>query len=211
MNSNGAGSVTLWMGLLKAGDQEAARVIWTRYYNEVIITARSQLRAIPTTGLGRDEEDVALSVFDKAFRAIARGQFDRFQDRHDLWQILSVLIRRTVIDQIRRARSQKRGGNLTLDEASLCSDGDGEGLDRFPANIADPAFAVAAADRFECLLDELGDDLLRRIALLTMDGHTANEIADVVGCSRRNVFNKLKLIRMKWERGEALDDRRDAE
>ncbi len=210
MNSNGAGSVTLWMGLLKAGDQEAARVIWMRYYNKVIKIARSQLRAIPTTGLGRDEEDVALSVFDQAFRAIARGQFDRFQDRDDLWQILSVLIRRTVIDQMRRARSQKRGGNRTRDEASLCSDGDDEGLDRFPSNITDPAFVAAAAEGFERLLDELGDDLLRRIALLTMDGHTANEIADAVGCSNRNVFNKLKLIRMKWERGEARDDRRDA-
>jgi len=210
MNSDGAGSVTLWMGLLKEGDHEAARVIWMRYYNQVIKIARTQLRAIPTAGIGRDEEDVALSVFDEAFRAIARGQFVRFEDRDDLWQILSILIRRTVIDQVRRAKSRKRGGDRTRDEASLCSAGDDEGLDRFPASVTDPAFAAAAAEGFERLLDELGDDLLRRIALLTMDGHTANEIADAVGCSKRNVFNKLKLIRMKWDRGDGRDDRRHA-
>src|SRR5208283_1233905 len=143
MNSNGAGSVTLWMGLLKAGDQEAARVIWMRYYNDVIKIARNQLRAFPTTGLGRDEEDVALSVFDKAFRGIARGQFDRFQDRSDLWQLLVVITTRKVVDQVKRRCRQKRGGGRVLDESALAGDrGDdrGVGLDQLLGDGPDPAF-----------------------------------------------------------------------
>jgi len=203
MNSNGAGSVTLWMGLLKAGDQEAARVIWMRYYNDVIKIARNQLRAFPTTGLGRDEEDVALSVFDKAFRGIARGQFDRFQDRSDLWQLLVVITTRKVVDQVKRRCRQKRGGGRVLDESALAGDrGDdrGVGLDQLLGDGPDPAFDVMAAEECRRLLDDLGDESLRQIALWRMDGETNETVAERLGCSLRTVSNKLKLIRMKWER-----------
>ena len=47
--------------------------------------------------------------------------------------------------------------------------------------------------------------------MLRMDGHTAEEIAEDFGCSLRTVFNKLKLIRMKWDREAYADDRRGAD
>ena len=54
------------------------------------------------------------------------------------------------------------------------------------------------------LLAALGDPDLKRVALLRMDGHSVDEVAETVGCAPRSVKRKLQLIRSIWER-EASD------
>ncbi|MGA9921784.1 MAG: ECF-type sigma factor, partial [Isosphaeraceae bacterium] len=63
-----------------------------------------------------------------------------------------------------------------------------------------PSFAALVAEQYSRLLESLGDESLRRIALLKMEGYTLDEIAAQLGCARRTVVNKLQLIRMRWER-----------
>ncbi|HEX8202555.1 MAG TPA: ECF-type sigma factor, partial [Isosphaeraceae bacterium] len=48
------------------------------------------------------------------------------------------------------------------------------------------------------LLDSLGDDLLRQIALWKLVGHTHDEIARKLGCSLAKVGRKVDLIRDQW-------------
>ena len=59
------------------------------------------------------------------------------------------------------------------------------------------------AEEFRRLLDCLGDDQLRQIALERMEGYTADEIAERIGCARRTVARRLELIRQLWGEEEA--------
>jgi hypothetical protein len=53
-------SITEWITHLRAGDLEAARPLWERYFERLVHLARARLRP----GGDVDGEDVALSAFD---------------------------------------------------------------------------------------------------------------------------------------------------
>ena len=51
---------------------------------------------------------------------------------------------------------------------------------------------------YQRLLDILGNDALRSIALWKMEGHGNDEIAAQLGCAPRTVARKLRRIRALW-------------
>jgi DNA-directed RNA polymerase specialized sigma24 family protein len=202
MLNEGDGSVTLWIGHLKAGDHLAAHHLWERYFGRMVGLARRRIQTTRARGASEDEEDAALSAFESLCDGAAHGQFSRLEDRDDLWQLLVVITSRKVVDQVKRRCRQKRGGGRVLDESALAGDragNEGVGLDQLIGDGSDPAFIATAAEECRRLLDSLGDESLRQIALSRMDGETNEAIAGRLGCSLRTVANKLKLIRMKWE------------
>ena len=87
------GSVSHWLGLLKAGDSTAAQPLWQRYFARLVGLARAKLRGTPRRAA--DEEDVALSAFDSFCRAAGQNRFPRLLDRDDLWQVLVMLTARS--------------------------------------------------------------------------------------------------------------------
>jgi DNA-directed RNA polymerase specialized sigma24 family protein len=58
-----------------------------------------------------------------------------------------------------------------------------------------PEFAAMVAEEYRRLLERLDDDVLRKVAVLRMEGHTNDEIAEKLGCARRTVARQLALIR----------------
>ena len=48
------------------------------------------------------------------------------------------------------------------------------------------------AEDCRLLLDRLGDETLRRVALWTLEGYDTQEIAEKLGCVRRSVECKLE-------------------
>jgi DNA-directed RNA polymerase specialized sigma24 family protein len=203
MSTDGRGSVTHWIGALKAGEHAAAQPLWERYFDRLVHRARAQLRALGRQGGDADEEDAALSAFDSFCAGLARGRFPQLDDRDDLWRLLVALVARKAVDQARHRRRQKRGGGRVLDEAALDGPDPGAGptgLDALIGPEPTPAFAALVAEEHRRLLEGLGDETLRRIALRKMEGYTLEEIAAELGCARRTVVNKLQLIRMRWER-----------
>jgi hypothetical protein len=58
-----AGSVTRWLGDLKAGDEQALQALWDRYYAMLVERARGKLRALRSSTAVNDEENVASSAF----------------------------------------------------------------------------------------------------------------------------------------------------
>ena len=117
MATGDEGSVTRWLGALKAGEPTAAQRLWERYFTDLVRRARARLRA--ASRAAEDEEDVALSAFDSFCTAAARGRFPRLDDRDDLWRVLVTLTERKASALLRRQRRLKRGGGRVAPEADL--------------------------------------------------------------------------------------------
>jgi DNA-directed RNA polymerase specialized sigma24 family protein len=189
------GSVTHWLDQLKAGDPAAAQPLWERYFRRLVGLACKKLRGTPRRAA--DEEDVALSAFDSFCRSAAQGRFPQLNDRDDLWHLLVIITARKACHLVRDEQRQKRGGGGPADTpppgtgpADL-----GQLLGREPS----PAFAAEVADECRRLLDLLGTDDLRGVALQKMEGYTVEEIAANLRCAPRTVARKLGLIRGLWE------------
>jgi DNA-directed RNA polymerase specialized sigma24 family protein len=202
MSSEARGSVTHWIGDLKAGDPEAVAPLWRRYSASLVGLARTVLLASRARPGVEDEEDAALSAFDSFCAGSAAGRFDGISDRQDLWRILVVITARKAKDQVRRQRRLKRGGGRVIDEAALAGPAaGGEGgaaLDRIVAREPTPEFAAMFAEEVQNRLAQLGDETLRRIVLWRMEGYSKDEIAAKLGCVTRSVERKLNLIRQAW-------------
>jgi DNA-directed RNA polymerase specialized sigma24 family protein len=195
------GSVTYWLGRLKAGDRAAAQQLWEDYFQRLVRLARARLRAAPRRAA--DEEDVALSAFDSFCRGAAQGGFPRLADRDDLWRLLVVIAARKALDQAARERRQKRGGGAARGESAFSgppNSPEGEaGLDQIVGPSPTPEFAAQVAEEYQHLLGRLGDDGLREIAVAKMEGYTHEEIAARLGCAVVTVGRRLDIIRMLWQ------------
>lgn len=200
MPGDSAGSVTHWIGGLKGGNPEAAHHLWHRYFHRLVALARAKLDRAARTDA--DEEDVALSAFHALCDGANQGGFDRLGDRDDLWRLLVVIAARKAADQKKRRRRLKRGGGKVLNESALDGD-EAEGmpasLEQIAAGEPTPEFAALLAEAYQRRIDALGDDSLRRVALLRMEGYDSDEIAARLGCARRTVARKLAMIRDAWK------------
>jgi hypothetical protein len=120
------GSITHWLGLLRAGDRAAAQPLWEAYCGRLAALARRKLRAAPRQA--GDEEDAAPSAFDSFCRRAEHGLFPQLRHRNDLWQVLVMLTARKAGQLARNACREKRGGGKILLETDLAAaDGSGEG------------------------------------------------------------------------------------
>jgi DNA-directed RNA polymerase specialized sigma24 family protein len=193
------GSVTNWIGGLKAGDGAAVQPLWERYYLRLVRLARARLRMERRASAAEDEEDAALSAFNSFCAGATRGQFPRLADRDDLWRLLVVITARKAGAQLQRQRRRKRGGGRVVAAADLPHDDRADTLEAALADGPTPDFAAAAAEQYRRLLDLLDDDGLRKVALDRMEGYSNDEIADRLGCARRTVARRLEVIRRTWE------------
>jgi DNA-directed RNA polymerase specialized sigma24 family protein len=189
------GSVTHWIGELQAGNPLAAQRLWERYFQRLVYLARAKLRGAPRRAA--DEEDVALSAFDSFCRGVDQKRFPRLADRDDLWQILVLLAARKAAHLIQHEGRQKRGGGAVLNTSALAEEDArlGELIGPEPT----PDFAAQVAEECRRLLDRLGDDELRAVALAKMEGYTNEEIAAQRGCVVRTIERRLRMIRDLWQ------------
>jgi len=200
--------ISMWIDELKAGDPQAAQVIFEQYFQRVIRLAQRKLQGTPRRMA--DEEDVALSAFHSFCRGAARGRFPQLDDRNDLWTILAMIASRKSVDQIQYQQRQKRGSGRVHGESIFVAAGDDQ-----PQGLADFAPAVphldGLADECEHLLDKLDDDSLRALALLKLEGYTNEEIAQKLDCARRTVQRRLQLIQDIWSEELNAPSEPDAE
>jgi DNA-directed RNA polymerase specialized sigma24 family protein len=190
------GSVTHWIGQLRAGNAAAAQPLWERYFYQLVHLARRKLG--PGSRAAADEEDVALSAFDTFCRAVENQRFPQLADRDSLWQLLVVVTARKAMHLRRDARRQKRGGGHVLDEQAAA--GAAAGLDQVIGTEPTADFAAQVAEECRRLLALLDDDELRLIAVRRMEGYSTEEIAGRLDCAPRTVERKLQRIRGLWSR-----------
>jgi DNA-directed RNA polymerase specialized sigma24 family protein len=196
------GSVSNWLDQLQADDSLATQKLWERYFQRLVGLAHKKLQDLPRRAL--DEEDVALSVFDSFCRGARRGQFPQLLDRDNLWGLLVVLTSRKALNIRRDQRRQKRGGGAVRGESALAgpagSAAGERGIEQIVAQEPSPEFALQVAEQCQRLLDSLGDDTLRSVAVRKMEGYSNEEIAAHFGCAPRTIERKLQRIRALWSR-----------
>ena len=194
-------SVTDWIASLKAEESDAAELLFGRYIERLKALARGKLN--PAARRMSDEEDIAVVALHDAFRGIQEGRFARLNDRHDLWQVLVMLVDRRVTDQIRRATSRKRGGGHELGESAFehgnRSGSRTGGIGQVAGGEPTPEFVAEFVEQFDRRMTQLDDRELQEIATQKMRAYTNAEIAQQRDCTERTVERKLQLIRKIWE------------
>jgi DNA-directed RNA polymerase specialized sigma24 family protein len=182
-------SVTHWVRQVEAGDNAAAQRLWEHYFRQLIGLARGRLQSVPRRVA--DEEDVVLSVFDSFFQDARQGELPQLSDRNDLWKLLVFRTAQKSIDLIRRHQARKRGGQQAGSDAR-------PDLEQVLGREPTPEFAAEVADECRRLLETLGSEELRQVALLKMEGYDNGEIATRMGCVERTVERRLQVIRSLW-------------
>ncbi|MFO0897434.1 MAG: ECF-type sigma factor [Pirellulales bacterium] len=191
--------VTYWLRQLEAGDENAARSLWQRYYRELVKLARARFGTMPRRVA--DEEDVALSVLRCLYEGAARGQFAELDNRHDLWQLLATITGRKVIDQQRLLCKQKRGGGQVRGDSVLSGSNDehlGVGFDQFRGDAPTPEVLAITAEEYRRLMHLLADDRLRQIAECKLEGYANEQIGERLSLACRSIERKLQRIRQIW-------------
>jgi DNA-directed RNA polymerase specialized sigma24 family protein len=186
------GSVTWFFGQLRAGDPEAARALWQRFFPRLVALARQTIAGRPQRVA--DADDAAQSAFASFCQRVRAGEF-HINDRSDLWNLLGVITVRKARRQVRREQAEKRGGGSVLGEEALTRP-DGSLLP------LDEAAVAPSAGEFDVHCEELLNLLepeLRPFAVLRLLGYHNREIAELHGCTERKVERKLNLIRLRWE------------
>ena len=72
------------------------------------------------------------------------------------------------------------------------------GLDLVTSREPSPEAIAIFAEQCQRLFESLGDESLRQVVSLRLEGFTGEEIAERLGCNRRTVTRKLELIRETW-------------
>jgi RNA polymerase sigma factor (sigma-70 family) len=193
------GSVTRWVTALKAGDAAAAQPLWERYHGRLVALARDKLRSARRRAA--DEEDVVQNAFHSFFQGVTRGRFPQLDDRDNLWRLLVVITARKALDQLAHEHSKKRGGGTLQGESRIYLGKpvwDEAAIEQVVGDEPTPEFAAQVAEEYQRLLDLLGDESLRQVAIWKMEGLTNDEVAERLACSRRTVARKLDTIRIIW-------------
>jgi RNA polymerase sigma-70 factor (ECF subfamily) len=177
-----------FLGRIQDGDQDAARDLLTRYEAEVRLVVRRQLPRLLRSRF--DSLDFLQSVWGSFFRRVREGATE-FEDSRHLVAFLARAAKNKVIDEYRRAASQKQ--NMHREE-SLWTDADR------PRELADsgetPSQVAEAHEAFQRLSALMPED--RRVVLeLKAQGLSSREIGDKLGVSERTIQRVIEDLRHK--------------
>jgi RNA polymerase sigma factor (sigma-70 family) len=194
-----------WIRGLQAGAQEAAYPLYERYFERLIRLAQDKLHGVPQGPA--DAEDVAAHAFASFCRRLEDGDFSQVSDRDDLWRLLA----RITINKALKLRRYHGTLKRTEGVRGTCRASDTPALDQQPGRDLPPDLLVEASEEFQRLLDCLGDETLRSIALWRLEGYGNEEIAERLGVVPRSVERKLRSIRAIWRPEDTADEDQPAQ
>jgi DNA-directed RNA polymerase specialized sigma24 family protein len=182
-----AGSVTVWLGKLCAGDDAALARLHQRFWPLAVARARRSLEGVPPHG--RDEEDIANSAFLSLYEAVRAGRVPLLENRHHLLALLSTIVACKAVNERKRALRQKRGGGRGRDVSDL---------EALAGEECSPAQQVLLDDCYDHFINGLAEGL-RPFAELHLAGFTHREIAVQLNCVERTVERKLARVLARWQ------------
>jgi RNA polymerase sigma factor (sigma-70 family) len=177
----------------RAGDQDAAGVLFHRYAERLAALARS--RVPRQLGHRIDPEDVVHSAYRSFFAAARDGRYEPSRGG-DLWQLLVTITLRKLYCQVERLSADKRAASR---EQSFGSEDSLLGLQpRARAADASPVEAVALVDEVEKVMRSL-EPRQRQVFELRLQGQDCAEIAAAMACTERTVRRILEQIKRQLE------------
>jgi RNA polymerase sigma factor (sigma-70 family) len=188
------GSITRLIARLKTGpDDEAAQAIWERYFDQVLQIARRKLNASSSE---RDADDVASTALYGLFRRFSTGRITHVEDRFSLWNLLSLLLKYQISEEVKRRRRPKRLTTKRFSEIADAAD-DARWEDTLAEKQPTGDDAAKLMTMLSTLVDALPPDL-QRIASAKISGSADQEVAQQEGVTPRTIQRRLKLIREHW-------------
>ncbi len=169
----------------KAGDQDAASILFHRYQLRLMALVRSRLARKLARRI--DPEDVVLSAYRSFFVSARSGRFE-INAEDDLWPLLVTIVLRKVAKQARHQSAEQRSVQLELPQTSDWVEhliGDDE---------KNAEHAAILEDEVERLLVRL-DSSAREVLVQTLQGRDTASIAAAMGISERSVRRAMDRIR----------------
>jgi len=174
--------VTRLIGLLRAGDPQAANKLFAIYVDRLSRLAQQHLSRKLSSRI--DSEDVVQSVFRTFFRRNARGEF-QIDSSAKIWRLLV---------KITLLKARAKGRHHTAEMRDVRAEKIG-GEDAWWLQVVTrepgPAEAAAFVDLLESLLRDR-PPLFREILQLRLQGHGPTDIARQLSISRQNVYHVLE-------------------
>jgi RNA polymerase sigma-70 factor (ECF subfamily) len=173
---------------LQHGDQDAARLVFDRFADQLIRLAAAHL---PPALRGKtDPESAVQSAFKSFFAHHAEGAY-HLTDWDGLWGLLTVITIRKCGHRLDRFNARKRA---VAREQSLAGPDDDSGAPELPAPAPSPLEAVLLRETVEQLFARL-KPRDHEVILLRLKGYEVREIAERLGQSERGVARVLKQAR----------------
>jgi len=185
---DGGSDVPAFLVRIQAGDEDAARELLTRYEAEVRLVVRRQLPRLLRSRF--DSLDFLQSVWGSFFRRVKTGPAE-FEDSRHLVAFLARAAKNKVIDEYRRAASQKQDVHR---EEPLWADG---ARPREVAAHTDSPSEVAQAREVYDRLRGLLPEERRRVFELKAEGLSSRDIGERLGISERTVQRVLEDLRRR--------------
>lgn len=182
------GELARFLARIQAGDEEAARELLRRYEPEVRLVVRRQLPRLLRSRF--DSLDFLQSVWGDFFQRVRTGPAE-FQDSRHLVGFLARAAKNKVIDQYRRAASQK--ADMHREEPLFNDAGPRRDL---PDGADSPSDLAEAREAFDRLLDMVPADR-RTLLELKAAGLSSREIGGRLGVSERTVQRVLEDLRRR--------------
>jgi RNA polymerase sigma factor (TIGR02999 family) len=176
------GQITVLLGRMHAGDENARNTLFEITYEELRRLARARLRnSGPSTGL-----DPTTVVHESYLRFAPAGQL-RAGGHRAFFAYASMVMRSVIIEWVRKRRAERRGGDALHVELS----------EESASNLTtDDRTARKVHEALEVL--EQADARLGRVAQMRFyEGYTVKEIAKALGITERTV-------QRDWQRARLL-------
>jgi RNA polymerase sigma-70 factor, ECF subfamily len=172
---------------LQAGDEDAARQLFDRYAEQLVLLARRRISQRLASRI--DAEDIVQSVFRTFFHRAKQGQF-HLEEPDDICKLLARITAHKTFRQIAFHRRAKR------DASQETAQGDDAQDLLMKLMMAEPSPEEAAAflDQLQHFLAKLEDEE-RRILELRMEGYNNVEIAHRLGISDRKIRRLMERVR----------------
>jgi RNA polymerase sigma factor (sigma-70 family) len=203
------GSVTAWIAQLKTGEEAALAKLHRRYWPLLVELARKKLKGMPSRAA--DEEDVAQEALWGFYNTFRAGRVSRLVNRSALVALLTHIISRKALNQIKHEIGAKKRGQGQVLHASALPDAGAEtgGMEWAEDEERTPLDQAILKECYHLYVDRLPPHL-RDYAERYLAGCTYREIAEQLNRSEQTVSRKMALILAKWQRMAAESMDRDS-
>jgi RNA polymerase sigma factor (sigma-70 family) len=161
-----------------------------RYWPALVGLARERLHSARTHAA--DEEDVAQEAFWGFYSSLQAGRLPQLETRHDLLAVLTHIVARKAVNQLKHEKGVARRGSGWRRQSSSLKDLEDD-------SVPTPLEEALLRDCYRHYLNQL-PERLRDFAELYLAGCTHQEIADRLGCVKRTSERKIAIIRRLWRK-----------